>query len=206
MKSVLGIADDPKVQEAQLMSLEKQAEAYNSFVVMSALTFGFAVNVMFSDFARTAFEERFVLKIVAGILMDLALVCSAFTMIVMSLTDYICRRYMAQGKLRMANKYLVLYEGVRSRARNAFYTGLISFLIAVIIYSVADSTLSRQIVDIVILGIGTLFIAATTFAMMNPTLFMRLLPGDDAKQEDAKEDDFDSFSRGSEIAFPDYSE
>merc|ERR1712083_170463 len=155
-------------------ALEKQIASYGSFEVMSALTFGFAVSVMFQNFTGNVFDGEDALMVFFGALMSLVLICSAFAMIVMSLTHYFVRRYIAGGEIEMAEQYLILFKGYRLRARQAFYVGLISFLVAVVIYMQPHLEIAGQIIVTLILGLGTICIAMTTYTMLNPNQVVEL--------------------------------
>ena len=141
---------------------------------MSSLMFGFAVN-FFTRFASEAHEynEHYVLQLVLCGSMALVLVCNAFTMIVLSLTNYHVRRYLAAhgwypDRIQLAKDYLDTFRKYRSAARWTFYLGLILFMIAIITYMQPHFTRTIQIVVTVVLGGGTIVIGMTTYMMLNP--------------------------------------
>lgn len=163
--------EDKKLSE----QLRQQIDSYGSFEVMSSLTFGFAVNVLFENFENNSFADYYALECIFGALMAMVLVFSAYAMIVMSLTNFYVRRYLSVGYSQMAERYLELYSGYRRSARRSFYCGLVSFLIAVIIYLQPQLRIISNIIMSVILGLGTLWISFTTFTMLRPQQFTQLM-------------------------------
>ena len=158
--------------------LTSRIESYSPFAVMSSLIFGFAVN-FFSTFGDGHFGDQHTLRATFGALMSLVLGCNAFTMIVMSLTDYHVRNFLSMGGYRLmcrdgsttlngndkAAIYLAKHRNYRQMARNAFYFGLISFLIAVVMYVQPNLDSSSQVIVTVILGLSTFCVTLTTIKM-----------------------------------------
>lgn len=150
--------------------LEKQVGSYGPFQVVSSLIFGFAVNFSGRLYGN-AFGDNVGLEFVFSCLIALVLICSAFAMIVMSLTNYHVRRCLAGGspqRIKMAQDYLILYATYRKAARAAFYSGLILFMLSVLIYVQPHLQLSTQIAFTIILGFGIAVIGMTTFTLLRP--------------------------------------
>ena len=121
---------------------------------------------MASDSPQDTFDGHEVLEVFYGALMDIVLVSTAFSMIIMSATDYHIRRYLAEGQQDAAKEHLSSYYKYRFAARGAIYMALISFLIAMTLHVQTRSNHPRQIVDTIILGVGTVCIALVTHMML----------------------------------------
>lgn len=136
---------------------------------MSSLIFGFAVNFwgLLEDGDDT-FQDIPTLGYLFQALMSFAVVSNVYAMIVMSLTEFYVKRWIADGHTKFAKVYMKIFSRYRHFARLAFYCGLIFFLIALIIYAEPHFSRNNQIIMTVIMGGGTVLIAMTTYNMVNP--------------------------------------
>eukprot|EP01084_Bolivina_argentea_P227216 383766_1 len=149
-------------------SLTKQIESYTSFEVMSSLLFGFAVSVLFGNIGNDAFEGYYISEIIFSNLMAIVLICNAYTMIVMSLTYFHVNRFMADKRYDIARTYLQLYGSYRLLSRRAFYGGLITFIVAIIIYLYPQMSIVSSVSTTCTLTIGIIVILFTIYTMINP--------------------------------------
>lgn len=146
----------------------KQVESYRTFTVISSLIFGFGVN-FWARLHTSPFQDHFIWELLFTALMSLVLVSNAFAMIVMSLTEFYIKRYLADdGMVETAVLYLAMFSGLRYAARLAFYCGLVCFLMAIIMFVQPHLTITDRLVATGIIGLGTVFIAVTAFRMLHP--------------------------------------
>lgn len=151
----------------------KQVESYGSFTVMSSLIFGFAIN-FWALSATHSFEDQVIREVLFTVLMSLVLICNAFAMIVLSLTEFIIKRYLAEeGMEKFVRWYLAMFFQYRFMARRAFYLGMIFFMIATIVYVIPHLSIVSRAVGTLLVGAGTVLIAVTTYRMLCPDILSK---------------------------------
>eukprot|EP01084_Bolivina_argentea_P286555 491588_1 len=150
--------------------LANRVEAYLTYEVASSLIFGFSVSVLFADAKEENFEEEY-LEILFTLLMNFALLLSAYSLIVVSITHYFVSRYVANYKYTVANWYLAYYFKQRQYARWSFYLSIIFLILALALYLFEQLSLKNGIISAAILGLGALFLVYIMFKMVNPHRF-----------------------------------
>ena len=152
--------------------LEKMIESYGSFEVMSSLVFGFAVSVFFENIGTDSFEDYYILEIIFSNLMAIVLICNVITMVVMSITYFTVNRYMADDRNDIALNYLHLFSSYRKYSRRSFYLGLITFMVAIVIYIYPQMKLVAVVTTTGTLSIGIILVIFVIYTMLRWDNFM----------------------------------
>ena len=106
------------------------------------------------------------------VLMCIVLITSSLTLIVMSVTSYFVKRFMADFKYDEAYQYLKYYRPIRHFGRVSFYCSLISFISAIASYLYDKLPKINGIVSLSLLCCGLVIILLVLWYMLHPQLFI----------------------------------